>query len=38
MLQNDQYYDDSMNLNTVNKHKSILHRSENAFKRKNRAF
>ncbi len=37
-LQENQYWNDSMNLNMINKHKLILHRSESVFKKKNKAF
>jgi len=36
--QENWYQDDSMNLDMINRHKSILYRFENAFKRKNKAF
>jgi len=37
-LWENQYQNDSMNLNITNKHRSILHRFESAFKKKNKAF
>jgi len=36
--QENQYWDNSINLNMINRHKSTLCRFENAFKRKNKAF
>jgi len=36
--QKNWYWDDSMNLDMINRYKSILHRFENAFKEKNKAF
>jgi len=38
VLWENQYQDDSMNLNMINRYKSILYRFESAFKRKNKAF
>jgi len=32
------YWDDLMNLNMIDRHKSILYRSESVFKKKNKAF
>jgi len=36
--QKNQYYDDSMNLNIINRHKLILCRFERVLKRKNKTF
>ncbi len=36
--QRNQYYDDLMNLNMIDKYKLILYRFDNAFKRKNKIF
>jgi len=36
--QENQYQDDSMNLNIINRHKLILYRFESAFKKKNKTF
>jgi len=37
-LQDNWYWDDSMNLNMINRHKSILYRFESTSKKKNKAF
>jgi len=36
--QENWYWDDSMNLDIIDKYKLILYRFENAFKKKNKAF
>ena len=38
MSQKNQYYDDLINLNMINRHKLILYRFKNAFKKKNKVF